>query len=586
MVTTASGRVRELFGALAGGPAGPRTMTDILARKAAADPGGVPLVAPGFPGAADERITYAGLWERSRAVAAHLEDRTDVGDRVLISAMAGRDFAAGLFGAVMAGCIAVPVPPPVFPPLAERFRHIAGDCSASYVIAGEGGGLTAGDLGALFDGEGLPVVYAGAVDPVPDGWAPGHVAGPGDTAYLQYTSGTTHAPAGAVITHRALLAGLDMTARHMDLTTGTRALSWLPPWHDLGLFSVLLAVHHGAELTLMQPHDWIADPLRLVREVAARGIEVTPMPSMAWKVMADAIAERPYDVDGLDVRRWRRAWTGADVTDPWALDQFLAELRSAGVVNAPGPDLARELFGAAEFAGAVAGESEHGRHSVIRAAPGELAAGRIRPAADGIPLSCSGRVLDRGGLSVRRADGSECAAGEIGALYVTGPQACPTYWGDDSPPVRLPGDGRDWIRTGDHAALTASRVLVVVGRDADVIETGAQGTVRHYPALLEATAARAAGHLVRTHTLAAVGDDGGGVTIVAELRPKADPGAAERAITDAVAGLHKIAPRVVFARRLGTAVTTSAKLRRGEVARRLRDGELGGRRDGRAEAGR
>lgn len=52
-------------------------------------------------------------------------------------------------------------------------------------------------------------------------------------AYLQYTSGSTRRPTGAVITHRALLANVRQGAAAFDVHDETTLIGWIPFFHDM-----------------------------------------------------------------------------------------------------------------------------------------------------------------------------------------------------------------------------------------------------------------------------------------------------------------------------------------------------------------
>jgi acyl-CoA synthetase (AMP-forming)/AMP-acid ligase II len=59
-------------------------------------------------------------------------------------------------------------------------------------------------------------------------------------AFLQYTSGSTSQPKGVMLTHGNLLANLAAIADAFDTKTGGPAMSWLPPYHDMGLIGGIL----------------------------------------------------------------------------------------------------------------------------------------------------------------------------------------------------------------------------------------------------------------------------------------------------------------------------------------------------------
>src|SRR5437016_3512563 len=59
-------------------------------------------------------------------------------------------------------------------------------------------------------------------------------------ALLQYTSGSTNRPRGVMITHGNLLHNLGLIQRGFDSGPSSVGISWLPPYHDMGLIGGIL----------------------------------------------------------------------------------------------------------------------------------------------------------------------------------------------------------------------------------------------------------------------------------------------------------------------------------------------------------
>jgi fatty-acyl-CoA synthase len=62
---------------------------------------------------------------------------------------------------------------------------------------------------------------------------------PDETAYLQFTSGSTRTPRGVVITERALMCNLQgIVCNGLEIKPDDRSASWLPFYHDMGLVGI------------------------------------------------------------------------------------------------------------------------------------------------------------------------------------------------------------------------------------------------------------------------------------------------------------------------------------------------------------
>lgn len=565
----------------------PRTLTGMLARRAARNPEGVPVIVPGRHGAPDAGITYTAIWERARAVAAWLEApdetdnraRTDPHDRVLVAAPAGLDFLAAVYGAMLARCMPVPAPPPFGSDLTTRLATIAGDCGPRRILAGDGWH----QLNGWHEMFGRPGVAAASVTGIasipaaPDGWSPSRTPAPRDVAYIQYTSGTTGRPKGALIPHEKAIAGLQMTRSRMKAVLGGLSASPLPPWHDFANALLHLCVYAGHTVVATPVDHWVADPLEWLADLSRRQVTAVVLPSLAYRFIAGRLQGTPADeleakLATLDLSSVQFAVTGADVTSPDEADTFLALFARYGLRA----DVIRDVYGSADAMLAVTCEQLTGGrgHQVIRADYGHLTLGRIVPSATGVRLSCSGKPLKRTRVKIRRLDGEEfCPAGEIGEIFLQGPQLCTRYWARSTPWTVVAGE--KWFATGDLGAQLPDGTLVLLGRRHDMITLGMEGQERLYlPFLLERTAARAAGRAVRPHTVT-VFQDGSRVIVAAESGSKADPDAVKDAITGAVEHEYGIILHdVVLAGQGSIPRTTSGKLCRGECRRRWRDGTL------------
>ncbi|WP_141577059.1 acyl-CoA synthetase [Actinomadura sp. WMMA1423] len=157
------------------------------------------------------------LLGRASAVAAEIRGA----DAVAVHATASLETVAAVVGGLLAGVPVVPLPPDSGP--AER-AHILGDSGASLLLAADGTDRA--------DGE-PPLV---PVDSLPRNGSAGGGDVPADaTALILYTSGTTGAPKGVLISRGAIAAGLDALAEAWAWTPGDVLVHGLPLFHVHGL---------------------------------------------------------------------------------------------------------------------------------------------------------------------------------------------------------------------------------------------------------------------------------------------------------------------------------------------------------------
>src|SRR6185295_10158015 len=87
--------------------------------------------------------------------------------------------------------------------------------------------------------------------------------GGADPAFIQYTSGSTGAPKGVLLTHDNLLANIRAISAGLEATPADVGASWLPLYHDMGLIgSWLFCMHDGLPIALQSPLSFLARPER------------------------------------------------------------------------------------------------------------------------------------------------------------------------------------------------------------------------------------------------------------------------------------------------------------------------------------
>jgi len=377
---------------------------------------------------------------------------------------------------------------------------------------------------------------------------------PGDTALLQFTSGSTAAPKGVIVTHGGLASNIAMIRSASRMGSDSVVVTWLPVYHDMGLVgTVLNAMSHANELVVMAPIAFVRSPRLWLETISqARGTH-TAAPNFAYGLCTRRVPE----TTGLDLSSVRTFICGAEPIVPETLERFTAHFAPAGL----DPRAITPAYGLAEATLAVT-FTPHLR--------GLRCDEDVEPRV----VSC-GVPLD--GIDLRIADAAGERLGErsVGEVQLRGPTVTPGY-------VRNPEATRaartpdGWLRTGDLGYVSGGE-LYLCGRNKDVLIVHGRNFYAHD---LEACVGEVPG--VRRGNVVAVssvGPDRECVVIVAESRTPEEGPRITRDVRSALHQAFRLVPDDVRVVPPGTIPkTSSGKLKRAATRELYEGGTLAARR--------
>ncbi|RPI96926.1 MAG: fatty acyl-AMP ligase [Chloroflexi bacterium] len=127
---------------------------------------------------------------------------------------------------------------------------------------------------------------------------------PGDTAFLQHSSGSTGLQKGVMLAHGAVLNQVAAYSESIRLSPDDVIVSWLPLYHDMGLIAgFIMPVIQGVHLVLMSPFHWVREPFMLLQAIHQHRGTLCWLPNFAYNFLATRI--RPSALDGLDLSSLR-----------------------------------------------------------------------------------------------------------------------------------------------------------------------------------------------------------------------------------------------------------------------------------------
>lgn len=524
-----------------------------------------------------EEITYRMLQTEARSLAAGLlAQGAGIGDRVAVMLPTGRDFLTAFYGALYAGCVPVPLYPPVRPSqIEDHMRRIAG------IVANAETVMLVTDDRARPLGNLLKAQCASLRGVTTVAELSGHAAsilptvGPQDIAFLQYTSGSTGNPKGVVLTHANLMANLKAMKQASGVTPQDIFISWLPLYHDMGLIGACMgSLYVGFRLVLMSPLAFLGRPALWLRRIHLHRGTVSAAPNFAYELCANKLDAR--DLDGLDLSCWRLAYNGAEPVSASTIERFGARLLPYGF----NPESMTPVYGLAESSVGLAfpplGRGVRidrvdrlvlSRLGIARPVMGDDArAQRI--------VSC-GRPLPGHAIRVVDADGLGLPERTQGRVQFQGPSATSGYFRNHEATQRLM-EG-EWLNTGDLGYL-AEGELFLTGREKDVIIRGGHNI--HPQELEEAVnrlpGVRRGGVTVFPATDARTGTER--LVVLAELREEGDAGTRGRIETEisglAIDLIGMPVDDIVLAPPRTALKTSSGKIRRAACRELYERGEL------------
>ncbi|MGC9540400.1 fatty acyl-AMP ligase [Streptomyces sp. UG1] len=537
-----------------------------------------------------ERLGYAQLDARARAVGAWLSDRTAPGAHVLLMYPAGLEFFTAFLGCLYAGRVAVPAPLPDTDRRAlRRAEGIIRDAGVGLVLSDSAHrpALAAWLAGPAPAARAECVATDETVRAAPDTWSPVSLE-LSATAYIQYTSGSTSEPRGVVISHRNLLHNLLSIRRnlvtdevldelrHDPAPTGA---GWLPHYHDMGLVGMLLSpLTSYGNLVFCSPVSYIAHPLLWLRMISRYRAFYTFAPNFGYDWLLRSLGTgRLTELDPeLDLDCLRYAISGAE---PVRADVLTAVARRLAPIGFR-PDIWAPCYGLAEATLMVTG-TPCGRGATVRRFDRDaLEAGAAVPAPDGVELvACGGPA----GVDVRIVDPATSQPlkdGHVGEIWVCGDSVAGGYLGNPQATAEhfaattADGDG-PCLRTGDLGFFLDGE-LYVTGRAKDLIIVNGRNIHPQDIERLSETTDPAAGPCAAFALPDASGREH--IVLVQEIRPVHLDGRSPAAL----AGLIRrrldrelrLAVRVVIVGPMSVPRTTSGKIQRTRTREQLRAAHL------------
>ena len=453
------------------------TFADVLQARSDEHPDDVAYTFLPDGEAVEQSVTYRQSERRAKAIATAIREVVDEGERVLLLYPPGLEYVSAVFACLTGAVVAVPA----YPPRAtrsranERIMAILRDSRPAAV-------LTISKLlptvKSCLAGSDIPCIATDGIDEsLADAWRDVGIAAD-DLALLQYTSGSTAAPKGVMLTHANLIHNSRLVYDAFEHDRHKSGVCWLPPYHDMGLAAgILQPMYGGGPAFLMPPAAFLQRPVRWLAAISRFKATTSGGPNFAYDLCARAIA--PEDRRTLDLSSWDVAFNGSEPVSAATFERFAETFAPCG--------FRREAFypcyGLAEATLLVTGGSKLKLPVISRGSMEGEAEKTAAPAVGCGHARGDGKVIivDPERLT-RRVDG------QVGEIWVRSGSVALGYWDNAEETQRIFNartveDSGSFLRTGDLGFVREGQ-LFITGRLKDLINIRG---IKYHPQDIERT---------------------------------------------------------------------------------------------------
>lgn len=409
----------------------------------------------------------AQMHRRGRAL---LERGLRKGDRVGFIIPEGEEFVLTFLGALAAGIVPVPMYPPFsFGKLdnyVDQAARILDTANAAALLTDK---RTQALVWSLIDRvnslEQIITLETLAVSPSAEPIDLMHLHND-DSAFLQFTSGSTAEPKGVVVTHGNLRANCRyIILEGLDTQPSDRACTWLPLYHDMGLIGFVLSpVWYGLPTYFIPTLTFVKHPSIWLESMSKFGGTMTFGPNFAYALAARRTSQEK--LEELDLRHVKVMGCGAEPNHPGTLNAFLDHFEPAGLrrnVLLPAYGLAESTL-AVTFVGIddplyvdeIGSQSYHADGCATAPQDNEATVQFV---------SC-GRAFSDHLVRIVDEGGADLGERRVGEVVIEGPSITSGYFGNEEATAKTFREGG--LRTGDLGYLSDGD-LYITGRQKDVI---------------------------------------------------------------------------------------------------------------------
>jgi acyl-CoA synthetase (AMP-forming)/AMP-acid ligase II/acyl carrier protein len=446
-------------------------------------------------------VSYDELYERALGILFHLQKvGAKPGDKLIIYLANNEQFLDAFWAGMLGGIVPVPVALGISDEHKHKLLRIAKKLGTPFIYTDRKTldriGAFAGPAGeqSVFDGLASRSFFAEQVDDISK---PGkvHAVKADDTAFIQFSSGSTSEPKGIVLTHRNILVNARGAGQAANWNDSDTVVTWMPLTHDMGLIGMhIMMFAHRMNVHIMPTELFIRRPLLWMTFCSRKRATITSSPNFGYRHYLKVLGDRSLDAD-LDLSSVRLIHNGAEPISVELADEFMTRLAPAKLRRTA----MYPVYGLAEATLVVSfpqpPEQMYESIAVDRhvLSVGQTPALLPKDHADALTIMAVGQQVPFTKVRIAGDTDQELPENHIGHILISGDNVTKGYF--ENPDANAKGftspdaNGKQWLRTGDLGMIRSGK-LFITGRAKEIIFVNGQN---YYPHDIESIAIRAEG---------------------------------------------------------------------------------------------
>jgi acyl-CoA synthetase (AMP-forming)/AMP-acid ligase II len=271
-----------------------------------------------------EELSFAGLFRKAKEIlSVYREKGVTEGKYLIIATDNNYQTICHFWAAILGGIIPTILQPPfsfnIHNPAAEKLYKVYQLLEKPHVVIPDK--LNGPDIEQL---DSQSIIRDNEVGPEAEDSSI-IVSDYSDTAYLQFSSGSTGDPKGVMLTHSNILENIDSISDALKLTHDDVSVNWMPLYHDMGLIGYhITPVYIPLHQLHIETTDFIKDPFLWLRTMSEEGVNITGCPNFGQALINRHMQRK--EPGNLDLSSVRAILNGAEPISPEIMESFMENL--------------------------------------------------------------------------------------------------------------------------------------------------------------------------------------------------------------------------------------------------------------------